>query len=114
MRPRDAIEHPADRREREEAERARLERAKDIHDRTLRKAYAAVASTPEGRIVLREWIRDFTAAMASAQFRGNSQDFYNLGRAYQAEEIRKTLQQVLPREMFLEIMYPKEAGDGSE
>ena len=111
MPPRE-YEHPADRREREEAERVEQERIKQMHDASLRRAYIAVASTPEGRTVLAEWVNDYTAALASIQYKGNSQDSYNLGRAYQAEEIRKTLQQVLPRELYLEIIYPKETDNG--
>ncbi len=107
-------EHPLDRREREKREQEEAERIKRMHDARLRDAYIAVASTPAGRTILAEWVNDYTAALASVEYKGNARDSYNLGRAYQAEEIRKTLQQVLPREMFLEIIYPKETGNGSE
>lgn len=90
---------------REEEEQVRLAAARDTE---LRRCYKAVAATPEGRTILREYANDDFAAMAAIQFKGNSQDSFSLGRSYQALKTREILKEVLPRDVYLEVIYPQE------
>ncbi len=71
-------------------------------------AYRKVADTKEGRLILSKFANDEFAAMASLGFKGNSMDSFNLGRACQSYLTRKILKDVLPRELYLEIIYPAE------
>lgn len=93
---------------REGEERDRLAAARDAE---IRRCYKAVAATPEGRTILHEYADDDIAAMAAIQFKGNSQDSFALGRSYQALKTREILKEVLPRDVYLEIIYPKEEGN---
>lgn len=109
MRPcEDGRENHFARKEREERERTEEKRRFDNHMHELRRACLSVAATPEGRFVLAEFVHDDIAAIATMSFAGNSRDAFNLGRAYQALKTREVLKDILPRETYLEIIYPKE------
>ncbi|MCD8350078.1 MAG: hypothetical protein LUC93_05630 [Planctomycetaceae bacterium] len=100
------------RRERERKEDQEATRREAAREAELRRCYRAVAATPEGRLILREYANDDMAAMAAIQFKGNAQDSFSLGRSYQALRTREILKAVLPRELYLEIIYPQEESHG--
>ncbi len=101
-------ENHLERKERERRETEEQARQDAIRDAELRRCYRAVAATPEGRTILHEYANDDMAAMAAIHFKGNSQDSFSLGRSYQALRTREILKAVLPRDQFLEIIYPQE------
>ena len=101
-------ENHLERKERERREEEAQTRRAAIRDAELRRCYKAVAATPEGRTILREYANDDMVAMAAIQFKGNSQDSFALGRSYQALKAREILKEVLPRDTYLEIIYPQE------
>ena len=102
------------RKQREEREAVEEQQRLAFREHELRRCYAAIAATPEGRTILGEYASDDLAAMATTEFKGNAQDSFRLGRAYQAQKTREILKAVLPREIYLEIIYPKEKENGSE
>lgn len=68
------------------------------------KDLAVLAKLPEGRRVL-AWLMFKDRVMG---FRGNSQDAYTLGRRDVGEEFESYLKGILPRKLFVEIVYPEE------
>lgn len=101
-------ENHIERKVREREEEEQQARLAAVRDAELRRCYRTVAATPEGRMILREYANDDFAAMAAIQFKGNSQDSFSLGRSYQALKTREILKEVLPRDIYLEIIYPQE------
>ena len=77
-------------------------------EKRRRRDLATIAATAEGRRTL-AWLagreRD-----ALKEFRGNSRDAYFLGRWHMVHELREYLKKTLPRETYLEIVYPIEEG----
>lgn len=65
----------------------------------------AVADTVPGRRVL-AWLLA-KEKDAGRDFRGNSQDAYRLGRRHVGDELEELLKGILPRDVFLEIIFPK-------
>ena len=69
-----------------------------------RKDILAVAATPAGKRLLAWMVGKELSAVRS--FSGNSRDAYSLGRYHTSEELRATLESVLPRETYIEIVFP--------
>lgn len=73
---------------------------------------AEVAKIPEGRRLLHWLITNARKGTRGAS--GDWRDYYNLGRRDAAEALDDVLRVIMPREMYLEILYPvKEEYDGS-
>lgn len=89
---------------RQAEEALRLEEAE--RERRLDAAYAAVAETPNGEIVLRDLVKKY--GTKSIKFLGNSNDAYNMGKAHACDKLVARLKRCLTREKFIDIMYPVE------
>ncbi|MCD8349617.1 MAG: hypothetical protein LUC93_03300 [Planctomycetaceae bacterium] len=66
----------------------------------------AVASTPEGRRLLHWMISNVKTATVGCL--GDRRDYYNLGRREAAEALDGTLRLILPRDTYIEIIYPQQ------
>ena len=76
-----------------------------------RRDLKAVAAAPEGKRLLSWLVGKERSAVAG--FNGNSRDAYCLGRWHTSEELRATLEAVLPREQYMDIVFPKPVQDVS-
>lgn len=61
------------------------------------------AKTPWGQRIFRRWLYQYRGQ----PFEGNSKDAYRLGLRMPGDELEKELKAALPRELFLEILYPE-------
>lgn len=77
-------------------------------EKRRRRDIAAVAAGAEGKRIL-AWLAG-REREAMNEFRGNSRDAYCLGRWHVVRELRDYLKKTLPRETYLEIVYPIEEG----
>ena len=68
-----------------------------------RKDLLALAKTPEGKRILL-WL---ITKERSKPFQGNSRDGYDMGRRHIGDEMEEMIKGILPRELFIELMYPK-------
>lgn len=73
------------------------------------KDLVALARLPEGRRIF-AWLMFKDRVMG---FRGNSEDAYRHGRRSVGEDLESDLKGVLPRELYVDIVYPKEDDNGS-
>lgn len=64
-----------------------------------------VAETVAGRRLLRWLISSARDATAGCHF--DTRDYFNLGRRSSCEDLEAALRRLLPREAFLEIVYPE-------
>lgn len=95
---------------RERAARGHRSNGEDEEQEERRRLIAdlqKLAASPEGKRFLR-WL---TGREPQRPFLGNSQDAYFTGRRHVGEELQRLLKSILPRETYLEIIYPKERGE---
>lgn len=109
MRPydQDGESHLA-RKEREAKEAEVARRRAEYAEIELRRACIAVAKTPEGRLILRDLADDESAVRAVRDAQGKATDYIMIGHARSASFLRERLKEILPRDLYLEIIYPKE------
>lgn len=102
MRPDDANPNEGEYRNRRIVDAAKPRNMAEEEQR--RKDILAVASTPAGKRFLSRFIKGEDGVVKA--FQGNSRDAYCLGRHHVVEELRATLENVLPRETYIEIILP--------
>lgn len=99
-------QHPLMRQAEDRQEEEKRQREREYDERQLDEAYAAVAETAHGAIVLRDLVA--TYGTRHMPFTGNSRDAYNMGMAHACDKLVSRLKRCLSRRDFIDLMYPEE------